>query len=359
MAIDLGTARPQSPAWTIRPYRSGDERMLVALFQRVFGRSISEAHWRWKLKTRRAPTENVWLAVHDDRPIFQCAGIPMRYRLEGRERDVMIAVDAMTAPDLQRRGLLTAVGQHAYAAWRAAGIAFVIGLPNQRWGSRAGALGWVDLFPLRWMIRPLRPEILFARRAHLPVVARMSAVGRAWNACWSRTARRDAAVATRSVTHAGAEFDSLWEGAMDDHRVSPVRDREWVNWRYFMSPVSGYHVRLAERTGRPVGYAAYTVEERSGRRAGAIAEVFTTGANVAARDTLIGDVLDEMIAGGAELARALAIPGTSWYRTLRRTGFFPRASFRVQLVPLGRDLPLTTLRDPRNWSLAGGDFDVI
>jgi hypothetical protein len=31
----------------------------------------------------------------------------------------------------------------------------------------------------------------------------------------------------------------------------------------------------------------------------------------------------------------------------------------VQLVPLAPDLPIDILGDPRNWSLAGGDFDVV
>src|SRR5262245_55554492 len=42
--------QPPNPTWTMRPYHPGDERDLVVLFQRVFGRPITEAHWRWKLK---------------------------------------------------------------------------------------------------------------------------------------------------------------------------------------------------------------------------------------------------------------------------------------------------------------------
>ena len=72
----------------MRPYQPGDERDLVALFQRVFGRPLTETHWRWKLKQLPSPVENVWLAVaQNGNPIFQYAGIPVRYHLpigEGR-----------------------------------------------------------------------------------------------------------------------------------------------------------------------------------------------------------------------------------------------------------------------------------
>ena len=36
--------------WTIRPYRAGDEACLVALFQRVFDKAMSQQHWRGKFK---------------------------------------------------------------------------------------------------------------------------------------------------------------------------------------------------------------------------------------------------------------------------------------------------------------------
>src|SRR5213594_2611005 len=135
----MRTENAQAADWSIRAYCAGDEGALVALFERVFGRSISEAHWRWKLKQPPSPVENVWLAVDEDRPVFHYAGIPTRYRLPAGEVTAMVSVDTMTAPEFQRRGLLSAVGRHVYDTWRAAGVPFVIGLPNQRWGSRTGA----------------------------------------------------------------------------------------------------------------------------------------------------------------------------------------------------------------------------
>src|SRR5258706_11274886 len=177
-------------SWSIRAYRPGDERALVALFERVFGRAISEAHWRWKLKQPASPVENVWLAVHGDAPIFQYAGIPTRYRLPTGEVTAMVSVDTMTAPEFQRRGLLGSVGRHVYETWRAAGVPFVIGLPNERWGSRAGALGWEPLFSLQWLARPLRPEAILARRLEWPAPARLTALGVLWDGIWRGRFRR-------------------------------------------------------------------------------------------------------------------------------------------------------------------------
>jgi predicted N-acetyltransferase YhbS len=346
--------------WTIRAYRPGDEDALVALFERVFGRSVSVAHWRWKLKQPPSPVENVWLAVHGDAPIFHYAGIPTRYCLPRGEATAMVSVDTMTAPEFQRRGLLSRVGRHVYDAWRAAGVPFVIGLPNERWGSRASALGWEPLFMLQWLVRPLRPEAILARRTRIRALARLTPVGALWNGVWNSRLRRDATISVRRVERAGNEFDALWERCGAEAPVSVVRDSAWVNWRYLDVPSRAYRVLLAERAGQPLGYLAYRVEESPGGRAGVIAELYAGRDDAAARRALIRAAIDELRAAGAESAATLAIPDAPLYHDLARAGFLRRrGAFSVQIVPLDPALPMDVLRDPRNWSVAGGDFDVV
>ena len=356
----MQTEQIQPATWSIRAYRPGDERALVALFERVFGRAISEAHWRWKLKQQPSPVENVWLAVDDDVPIFHYAGIPTRYRLPTGEATAMVSVDTMTAPEFQRRGLLGSVGRHVYDTWRATGVPFVLGLPNERWGSRAGALGWQPLFSLQWLVRPLRPEATLARRLKLPALARLTPIGGLWNALWRMRSRGDAALRVRAVERAGPEFDQLWRSCGAAVPVSVIRDSAWVNWRYLDAPAFAYRVLLAERDLHPVGYAAYRVEQHPGGRAGYIAELFAGRGDARGRAGLIEHTLAALHAEGADNAITLAIPGTALYRSLRRAGFLRvRGAFSVQIVQLDPALPMDLLRDPQSWEMAGGDFDVI
>jgi len=352
----------QAPAgqWTIRTYRSGDERALVALFERAFGRAIDEAHWRWKLRHAATKVENVWLALDGDAPIFQYAGIPTRFRLPSGETIAMVSVDTMTAPEWRRRGLLGNVGRVVYDAWRDAGIPFVLGLPNERWGSRAGALGWLPLFQLAWLVRPLRPEALVARRLRLPALARLAWAGGAWNALWRVRSRRDPSVHLRQVERAGQEFDQLWHRCEAELPVSVVRDSAWVNWRYLDAPSFAYRVLLAQRAEQTIGYAAYRVEHLSGATIAFVAELFADPSDARGRAALLAETLRHAYDSGADRALTLAAPGTPLYRELRRAGFLRRpGAFSVEIVPLAANLPVEQLRDPNQWSIAGGDFDVI
>jgi len=350
---------PESSPITIRPYRFGDERALLGLFQNAFGRPTTEDHWRWKLKQQPSAVENVWLAVFDDKPVFQYAGIPTRFWLSQTPASTMVSVDTMTAPEFRRRGLLTQVAGRVYAEWRERGIAFVIGLPNEKWGSRASALGWQALFPLQWLVRPLRPEAILARRLNVPFLREATFPAAMWNRFLKGRVRRDPRVTTEPILHAGDAFDEFWDSCKAEWMFSTVRDRAWVDWRFLSSPTHAYQLTLARRDGKPSGYCVHSLTSTQGRTSANLVELFVARTDYATRDTLLSELIESLLALKAEALFTLAVPGTPPCSWLRRVGFFPRHAFSVQLVPLSAELPMAAMHDPNHWNLTGADFDVI
>jgi len=341
----------------IRPATAGDEARLVDLFASVYGRSIDVSHWRWKLAHPQATVPNVWLVMSGERPVFQYAGIPTTLRIDGAAVTGMVSVDTMTAPDFRRRGLLTRVATQVYAQWGDAGMAFVMGLPNEKWGSRTSAVGLRPLFPFRWLARPLRPEALLAHRLSIPWLRRLSFVSALWSWATSLPGRPDASVQVRPVDRAGVEFDDLWERCKDDARFGVVRDRRWVQWRFLDCPSRRYEVRLALRGTEPVGYCAYHVHEAGGRRSAFLAELACARGDMGARDALLADLIRQL--PGVELLWTQAAPGTHTYRWLRRRAFFVGHEFSVQMAPFSPHLPIDDMARPEHWELSGAAFDVI
>lgn len=350
---------PDSSSITIRPYRFGDERALVGLFQKAFGHPTTEEHWRWKLKAQPSAVENVWLAMFDDQPVFQYAGIPTRFWLSQTPASTMVSVDTMTAPEFRRRGLLTRVAGRVYAEWRDRGIAFVIGLPNEQWGSRAAALGWQALFPLQWLVRPLRPEAILARRLNVSLLREATFLSAVWNRFLQGRVRRDPRITTEPIQHADDAFDEFWERSKAEWMFSTVRDRAWVSWRFLSSPTRAYRLTLARRDGMPSGYCVHSVTRTQGRTSANLVELFVPRADYATRDTLLCELIENLLAAKAEVLFTLAVPGTPLFSWLRRAGFLPYHAFSVQLVPLSAALPMAAMHDPNHWNLTGADFDVV
>jgi hypothetical protein len=318
---------------------------LLELFHSSFGRTVTAAQYRWKLRTRPSPAENVAIAVDDaDRPVFHIGGMPRRLRLGGAELWAMVAVDGMTSPAFRRRGILTTVTADLFRRWRDAGIALVLGLPNEQWRSRVDALGWRPLFPLRWMVRRLAPARIAARRLHVPV--------HWWNRRWDR-ASGDVVVRDASVP---GDVPAPPAPGSAGQRAYLARDAAWVAWRYYAPPHTAYRVLVGFRGGRPVGYAAI----RPQGRAGLIADLDTTPEDGHVLGALIAGAARELRHGGADTARALAVPGGPLHSALRRAGFHPsRHAFMVHGVSLDPAVDLAALADPGAWHLTGGDFDVV
>jgi hypothetical protein len=355
---------PGHKRWPIRPFQSKDEVAVRRLFSQVYGRSVSSEHWNWKI---RRPAEialfngaNSWLVGPEKELVFHMAGIPVRFQTPAGLQTVMVAVDAMTSPAFRRQGVLTAACQAIFERWRAAGAPFVLGLPNEQWGSRTAALNWETLFPLCYLTLPLAPERLLARRLKLGFLARFTFLGRSWRWWWrKRQARRDQ-LTIKSLDHAGAEIDALWERCVGDVPLAAVRDHNWVNWRYLEVPNHAYQVVTAEREGVTVGYCAFRLVIEGGRRVGFVAELQSPIDDEPARLALARAAVNHLAAVEAETVVTLAIPDTLVYNTWRAIGLVPRPHrFTVHLARLDETPPLEWLRNPRHWNLAGGDFDVI
>ncbi len=347
--------------WHIRPYRPGDERDLVALWADAFGRPMTEEHWRWKAKGRAAPVENVGVAVSsDDRPIFQFVGMPSPAIVLGAARTVMVGADVVTAREFRCQGVFTQTARRLFESWREAGVALVLGLANDAgWGSRAEALGYERYFRLRWLMRPLRPERLVARKTGMRALAGLRTVGRLWNRAWHRAPPPGLVV--RPLRGATPDLDVLWERAVraTPVRTSLVRDRAWVAWRYCDPPQSAYCLTLAERAGSPAGYAVHRVVHTPGHTVVYVPEIFAPN-DPLALGALIGDVIARATAEDADSIITLAVPGSGAARALRHAGFvLGRGAYLLEAVRLDSTIPAATLRDPSGWWLAGGDFDVV
>lgn len=339
----------------IRPYRPGDEDELVALFARCFGRERTLAHWRWKMQPCREGVHAMWVAATGDRIVGQYVGSPLPARIGGAPCTAMSIFDAMVDPGFRRRGLLTRLGQAANEHWRSAGVAFAFGLPNEQWGSRTTALGWLPLCEFPWLVRILRPEAILARRMAWPSLASVGAIGSAWRTL-SPARRVPAAWRFEQPDTPVAELDDI-AGAAQPAAIHICRGSRWVRRRYLECPDVDYRVLLARHEGRPAGYAVVRFDGAAGGRA-TITEVVVTRDVANARLAVLAGIEGLCLSAGVASTRALAVPGTDLHASLTEAGYRQqRYAFGLQCVPFTD--AAQQARAAADWHFDGGDFDVV
>ncbi len=350
------------PPWHIRPYQPGDETELVPLYAHCFGKTISAAYYRWKLCQHQASFVNTFVAVDGERIVGHYSAMVARIWLERQEQAVLVSVDTMVDPAYRRQGMMTRMATEAYRYWGEQGVPFITGIPNEQWGSRKQAVGWLSFAELIWRVRVFRPGVVLARRAKPPFWRGLGVLDGVWNGWWDGfAAAASSPLTVTPVTQAGAVFDHLWHAVREVFPVTFVRDAAWVQWRYLSHPERPYTVLLAQHGDEPTGYVAYRLQPSPGGQAGFIAELFCRPDDTATMQALLRQVIQHLRQAGAEAGFALISPGTPLVKQLQRHGFILGwgGNFELSLIPLREGLPLVQLRDPAQWFVAGGDQDVI
>jgi hypothetical protein len=321
---------------TVRGYRAGDEQALVELFRRSFDAERSLAHWRWRYQDHPHGRHRISLAVDPaGRPLAQYAAYPALW-WDGRERRHLRAHqigDIMSAPEARGRGrgrtsVLAQAARHFYAAHCWGRVDFDYGFHTA--ASRGFSnrfLAVVDPEPVPF--RAARPE------GFAPAAVRGYRV--------------------RPLAAAGPELDGLWRRARGDYGRLAVRDRRYLEWRYFRRPDVRYLVLGVFRWRRLVGWSVFC------RRDGVLAWVdalFRRRAAPAASLTVAAAV--ERLGGGSRVVAWFPPRPAWWHRELESLGF------ARETEPDGLDLGIVCFSEPtdpegfrRDLYYTMGDSDLV
>lgn len=233
-------------SYDIRPYRAGDERSILAGFNRVFREVCGEGYvdrdpdtWSWQFE-RNPAGRRIWVASTPDGEVAaHYAGVPQVCDTEFGERVFVHAVDSFVLQEhragLKRPGLFVNTARPWFDACREAGDALVYGYPvrvAERIGERY--LGYTHVRVVDYLCRAAN-----AGSAAVPgdlEVARVHAVP--------------------------ADVDELY-AAMAGARACLVRrDQRYLDWRYGTVPGAAgvYEFHAARRDGRLVGFVVLRPE---------------------------------------------------------------------------------------------------
>ena len=350
-------------SWQVRPSRPEDEPDITRLFANVFGRSLPDGYWKWKLRSLPVREENEWVAESDGEVVGHYAVTPIRYRICDQDLIVPHGCDAMTHPDFRRRGILYALGKRANEVWGRAGAPFQIGFHYGGWGSVRENLGWRIQTRLVWWKKRFRPLTSLAGKLGIPGKA---AWMRADDAIARLSGRKPAIPAISPgageirldrVECADDRFDRLWRKLAPFHGVLAVRDRAWVQWRYLDMPGAQHRVVIAARREEPCGFAAMRWVTRGTVSQAVIADLFVDPKDGAAGQVLLADALAAAATIGAGSLAALASPDSAAVRRLAAAGFRPgRHGYDFSIVPYPAMVDVWTGAD---WFLTGAEGDVL
>lgn len=346
--------------WKVRPYRSEDEQQALRLFRETFNkpRTIEVHRWKYFESPSLNDLPSVFVATTGDRIVGQFCGVAQPFKLGDEELTIMHGCDVLTASEFRRHGILASVGRATFDGWKDAGVAFCVGLENKQWGSRVKLLDLRPCLQTSSLSLPLRLDRRIARRLNVPGrIGRPLGSGLEWfrRRRWPVTGD----IHVRFLDVPEPCLDNLWQARKDDMVAAVRRDRTWLTYRYFSAPQARYRMLLAERSSEPVGYMCYRVSQQADYVTGIVADWLADWDDIEAMNALIAAMIGNLENEGAESISLPVVAHPPTIHAFERFGFRRRNSYSIVAIPLARSEPDPAMRDPLQWFVMPGDFDIV
>ncbi len=329
-----------APKYDIRPFRAGDEEGILATFNLVFGENDpgfvprTRAEWDWAFAKNPAG-QRIWVAECAGEIAAQCAALPYRVHVDGRDTSFTQGVDSMVHPEhrkgLRRPGLYV---ETAYPFFR-------------QFGGHGG-----DLLHYGW---PIEPAWRIGRTFLDYEIVRTQVV----HAREADDGPRELPREVERITRFGPDADALYLRCRAAFGASVIRDASYLNWRFLERPGVRYSVlgvRGPDRTLR--GYAVYRRSDRPFEGAGLIMDWLVPDDEPEVGELLRDAVLAQARADGARATVAVFPQWTPWNERFQDWGFRVRTTDYL-LIGIVQDPRYDTwwLRD--NWWYQLAELDVV
>lgn len=355
--------------WSIRQFREGDEIQLRELTELVFGRRLTEEYWNWEFRYNPAGFTKTWVAVVGNEIVGQYTVIPMRLKIQDKVILATLSVDTMTHPNYRHQGMFKVLAAKLYEEIGKEGIPITYGFPNE--ASLPGfikRLDWAHICTMPILARPLNfanilGKFIGSRFLISPISIVLNTLARIFLRTKAVYLREGLLVSW--IKKFDDRMNLFWERLSKTYNIIVVRDRDYLNWRYFENPERDYRVITVERNKAILGYAVLRCMERFGLKGGMIVDILTLPNNDNVFHILVSESVEYFIKENMDLVTCLIHGDKKLGRLLRTRGFislpekigFKKWYFGARLN--NDTLKESFIENPIHWFLTFGDTDII
>lgn len=351
-----------------RRFEMRDRDAVLSLFKAAFGKERDPAQWDWEFM--RGPKPGILvLAESDEKIVGHYAILPREIRIGENVVESGLVVDVMTHPDYGKRGIFVNSGLEAFRQAESAGLAMLIGFPNEAAIRGHQKVGWSELGSIRVFARPLRASAVkefLGDRVRLPGISVriIDTFLRALNAISLVESSVDISaswISTSELMSIKDELKVFEEASLKTYPIFNLRTPDWLRWRLSdpLDPAFIMVLRYGE-TKAIVGFGVLKVKEKDGMKTGAVMDLLAVGGDRRIQRRILRGLLDKSLQEGCELLVILGSPASNRSSVLSKMFILPtqrKLRFIVRSVR-GEALPDEALK-LGNWHLELIDHDVI
>ncbi len=238
----------------IRDFKQGDEIAVNSLFNSTFHQKRPLDEWYWKFKQNPFGKSQIFIAEKDNNIVGHFGAIPLRVYIDGVVLIAYQYLDAIVDYSCRKEGIFSSLLNYSISQGNVNEM-FGMGFPNKITYDLetdklniVHGLGEVDLY-INYNLLPINKE------NYNPALLKAKSIFK--------------------VDLFDERFDLLWEKVSHEHIISPVKDRDYLNWRYIMKPQSFYSIFASQDENEVNGFIVLKTIETMGYKKGCIVDILS------------------------------------------------------------------------------------
>mgnify|MGYP001828236518 CR=1 FL=1 len=376
---------PDDRAWEISTYEEGDKAGVLALVRDEYGDVdlAQEAYFDW-LRAASPPGVRQWLVREKGTRRVISSGTTVGARASWRGQGILalLGFNIIVAPEYRRQGIHTTLTRQTGEDVKKAGYCFTTIFPNPKSKPQlARSKNFLHVSEVPLVVRPLDMRALSEATIQSRALCWGADLG--WQVA-SRTlwrshgpARNGSTMHVSEDTVPDESYNRFWDQVRTKYDLMLVRDRAFLQWRFFDIPTREYQILsarqnstdpgLGDSDSEMLGYIVLRQADVRGIMTGMIADfmVLPGERGNEAGLLLLQAALQRFDRAQVPLAGGLVLPHTQEYAIMRRAGFLsaPRQvapqSFHLFIRSYCDEPPLSALGRPESWYVSIADHDAV
>jgi GNAT superfamily N-acetyltransferase len=351
-------------SWQVRDGDEKDSGGILSLRRTVFGEQerdkLETKFWEWEFLKPPDGKAFIYIAEEKGRVIGHFADLPRRFSVNGKVVLGTLSLDLMVHPDFWRRGIFEEMGRYAVERVKMARGAFLTAYAIRNESIHGlTKIGWKKVVELPVLVYPIRFPGIVNRYLHFrPLSFLLGAIMRFSYYLFfppPRRANKTEGIEIDRVSQLDDQFDRFWDRIFSLHPIIGVRDRSFLNWRYFQNPTRTYAIYRAMKNGEMSGYIIVRKVDLLDFSSAVIVDLLALDKETL--KALVEKGIEHSAREGAVLLGFMLPRAHGYYRDLRRWGFLPSMkTFQFMIYPTVEEKEFL---NPEAWYVNWGDTDTI
>jgi len=346
------------------------------LFKSVFNKKMTTELWKWKYFENPMVSNQplIYITEYEGKIVGARPILPNRMKFGVKILKVAQPCDTMVHPEHRRKGIFTKMTNFAIRDIQKRGFSLFYSFPNPLVGriyENVRSLGWQNISKTNPSYKIFSPEKVVSSKISRKILRNIAQTVLRFLS--SRKSKLPTIIPAKSYDINEErmiieEIEELWKRFSENFKISTVRNKEYLEWRFLKHSENDYRFFTARKNKGLLGYFVTNIVKNLNLIEGRIIDYVIKDNGKEVFLSLLLEALEKFKKEGCDVVSTWAFTQPEFQPILDRCGFIKRSSFPYNIFTnecffavrkiVSDCLPIDPF-EKKNWYITQADMDTF